>query len=143
MTLSPFALALLEFLEMLELVGYLDSHGIPTAGYGHTGPDVKVGETYTSEQASAWLLVDTWKAQSAVERGVTVPLLQHEYDALVLFAFNVGITALTNSSLLKALNQGDKASAANDFLAWNHVQGVVNTGLTHRRKLERALFLDT
>jgi len=29
-----------------------------------------------------------------------------------------------------------------NFLAWDHVLGIVNAGLTRRRRLERALFLD-
>ena len=73
---------------------------------------------------------------------LTSPPLQREFDALVLFAYNVGITALKDSSLLQAFNAGHPAEAANFFPAWDHVSGVVNAGLLRRRKLEAALFLD-
>jgi lysozyme len=139
MKLSPLGLAIIESFEELRLIGYPDSGGVATAGYGHTGPDVKIGETYTLAQADAWKLQDV----ATAERAVTgIPnLTQHQYDALVSLTYNIGVGAFERSTLLATLHSNPIA-AANDFLAWNHVNGVVNAGLTKRRNLERALFLD-
>lgn len=41
--------------EGFSPVGYLDTESVPTAGWGHTGPDVKVGQTYTRDQCCRWL----------------------------------------------------------------------------------------
>jgi lysozyme len=142
MKLSPLALAILEFLEELRLEAYQDQHAVWTCGYGHTGPDVSRGTTCTAEQAGVWLASDVGRCERAVGMMLQQPPTQREFDALVLFGYNVGLTALKDSSLLASLNAGDKSDAANDFLAWDHVQGVVNAGLLKRRKLEMALFLD-
>lgn len=47
-----------------ELVGYLDTRGVPTAGYGHTGSDVIVGQHYTEQQCEDWLAADIEEAET-------------------------------------------------------------------------------
>lgn len=140
MKLSSLALAILEFMEELRLVAYFDQHGIPTIGYGHTGPDVKMGMTCTAEQAESWLADDIMRAEQVVEYRVHLPINQHAFDALTLLTYNIGVHAFETSGLLTALNGG--ANIADMFLQWNHVGGVPNAGLIKRRKLERALYLD-
>lgn len=44
MNYSPACVALVKSFEGCRLVGYPDVRGIPTVGYGHTGPEVKIGE---------------------------------------------------------------------------------------------------
>lgn len=56
--------------EGLRLVGYLDGGGVPTNGYGHTGPDVYVGQTITRDQADAWLNDD---AEAHAAQAATLP----------------------------------------------------------------------
>jgi lysozyme len=70
---------------------------------------------------------------------VKVGITQNQFDALVSFDFNTG--ALHRSTLLKLLNAGDKARAANEFLKWTRAAGRVLAGLTRRREEERKLFL--
>ena len=72
---------------------------------------------------------------------VKVTISDNQFAALVSFAFNVGSTALKNSSLLKKLNAKDYAGAANEFAKWNKGGGKVLAGLTRRREAERQLFL--
>lgn len=141
MKLSPLGLAILEFAEEFKAVGYPDSGGVPTAGYGHTGPDVEVGKTYTLEQASLWLAADVATAERPVNALVRITLTQPQFDALVLFAYNVGTGHFASSTLLRLLNASDSVDAATQFLVWDKVRGVENVGLERRRRLERALFL--
>lgn len=137
--------------EKLRLTAYLDDVGVPTIYYGHT-LGVKMGMSGTKEDADRVFGEDIAEFEGYVDQLVTVPLNQHQYDALVSFAFNVGpdIDAdtipegLGDSTLLKLLNQGDYTGAAKQFESWDKglVHGVLQRlpGLTTRRKAERKIF---
>jgi lysozyme len=111
-----------------------------TIGYGHT-KGVQPGDTCTLDQADYFLKCDVAWAVEAVNRAVTVPLTQPQFDALVSFVYNVGAPAFFTSTLLKHLDAGDYKAAANDLLAWDHQDGVVVYGLEVRREQERQRFL--
>lgn len=147
--LSQTGLALIKRFEGCKLVAYRDAVGVPTIGYGHTH-DVKMGQTITQAQADAFLVADVEK----FERGVNflvdelrVEITQNQFDALVCFAFNVGLRALEKSTLAKKLylmKQKEQASiyaVADEFPRWNKAGGKVLPGLTKRRGAERLLFL--
>jgi len=140
MTLGDKGTKLIQSFETLELTGYPDQKGIPTAGWGHTG-GVEIGKTYAIDQADDWFLDDTHSACAAIARNVDVALTQNQFDALVSFAFNVGIGAFAGSTLLKYVNRGLWDQAAAQFDIWNHVDGQVDAGLTRRRAAEKQLFL--
>ena len=140
MNLGPKGTALIQSFERLCLVGYLDQGGVPTIGWGHTGPGIYEGQVCTIAQADAWFSQDTAKAVQAVNATVQVPLAQEQYDALVAFTFNVGASAEAHSTLCRLVNAGDMAGAAAEFPKWNHVGGVPSAGLTRRRAAEQALF---
>ncbi|MGA2369117.1 MAG: lysozyme [Candidatus Korobacteraceae bacterium] len=133
-------LALTKQFEGLRLTAYQDSIGKWTIGDGHTGPDVQPGLTITQEKASALLLQDVASAVAAVNRLVTVPLTQNQFDALVDFTFNEGSGNLARSTLLRELNAGNTAGAAAQFLMWVYARGVQLPGLLKRRQAEAALF---
>lgn len=138
---DPKGITLTEREEALRLVGYIPGPGdVPTNGYGHTGPDVFVGQTITRDQAQAWLQADIAWAVRSVKEFVTVPLMQNQFDALVDFTFNVGAHAFENSSLLRILNSGDYAEADKEFQKWIFVKGVQNRGLFNRRTAEQGEF---
>lgn len=141
MNTSDKGVAQIQDFEGLRLATYKDAVGIPTVGWGHTGPDVKMGVTITRAEAERLLREDLHDFERAVSRVVRVGLNQNQFDALVCFSFNVGAKALENSTLLKKLNAGDYAGAAEQFLRWNKASGQVLPGLTRRRAAERALFL--
>lgn len=133
--------------EGLRLETYLDEAGIPTIGYGHTGQDVIAGQKITEQQADGLLRSDLARFEKAVNdyRAQMIPIEQHEYDAMVSFAFNVGTNAFKDSTLLKKFNAGDKEGAANEFTRWVYItQGgnkVVSFVLTARREREKKMFL--
>lgn len=139
--LNDAALGLLKSFEQLRLTGYLPTpDDEPTAGYGHTGPDVAVGQVYTEDQADAWLMQDTTSACAEVERDVTVPLTDDEFGALVCLTFNIGRGAFRHSTLCKTLDGGDYQGAARKFMDWDKQAGHVLKGLERRRAAEEALF---
>jgi lysozyme len=140
MTTSPTGRKMIEGFEGCVLKAYRDQRGILTIGYGHT-QGVKQGDTCTQIQAAAWLVGDLVMAESAVNHDVTVPLTQNQFDALVSFTFNEGQGHLASSTLLNLLNQKAYLGAANQFFAWNKVNGATDQGLVNRRAAERALFL--
>ena len=143
LTLGPKGAALIKSFERLALVGYPDEGGIPTAGWGHTGPDVVIGQAYDLTQAEIWFVRDTQEAVAAVNRSLAVPVSQEQFDALAAFTFNVGIGAEAHSTLLRLVNAGDMARAAAEFPKWDHVDGIVSPGLARRRAAEQALFMSS
>ena len=71
---------------------------------------------------------------------VNVPLTQGQFDALVSLVFNIGAGQLQRSTLLRKLNAGDLAEAAEEFLRWNKSSGKVAEGLRRRRVAEMRVF---
>ncbi len=142
MKISQAGLGLIKRFEGCELEAYQDAVGIWTIGYGHTGPDVHEGLKITQAQADAILAKDVERFASGVAANVRVALTQSEFDALVSFAFNVGLTAFRTSTLLKLLNDNsDRSVVATQFLRWNKAGDKVLEGLTKRRNAEKELFL--
>ena len=141
MTLGQRGEALIKSFEKLVLVAYRKFAGEPwTCGWGNTCPDVGPNTTCTPEKADLWFQLDTESAVRAVNHTVTVPLSQNQFDALVCFTYNVGTGAEAHSTLVAKVNAGDFGGAAEEFLKWDHVNGVEVDGLKRRRTAERDLF---
>ena len=138
MKLSQKGLQVIKDFEGLELKAYVCPAGVLTIGYGSTGSHVKSGMTITASDAEKLLQKDLVRFEESVNKLVKVPLTQGQYDALVSFAFNCGTNALAESTLLRLLNSGDYAGAADQFKRWTN-QGLA--GLVRRRKAEETLFL--
>lgn len=139
MKTSQTGLDLIKAFEGLQLEAYRCPAGVWTVGYGTT-KNVRRGMRITKRQAEILLSEDVAEFERAVEQAVTIELQQHEFDALVSFAYNVGAGALASSTLVRKLNTGDRAGAAREFDRWNKAGGRVLPGLTRRRAAERALF---
>jgi lysozyme len=137
---SDHGLALTRSFEGLSLKSYQDSGGVWTIGYGHTGPGVHAGLSITPDRADNLLREDVAAAVGCVNRGVRVPLAQHQFDALVDFCFNAGSGNFLGSTLLRAVNAGEFAAATEQFALWVHAAGAVIPGLVRRRAAEAALF---
>lgn len=140
MRISSKGIDLIKSFEGLRLEAYLDSVNVPTIGYGHTR-NVRLGQTITVEQAEAFLMEDIHEFELAIQRLVCIPLSQNQFDALTSFTFNVGIGNLKKSTLLKKLNTGDIAGAANEFNKWVYAGKQKLKGLVKRRSKERLLFI--
>lgn len=112
-----------------------------TIGWGHTGPGVTQGVVWDTVVAEEYFRRDVMAAGAKVISTTDVPLTQNQFDALVSFTFNVGVTAEGHSTLIKLVNARQWAAAADQFLLWDKQDGVVLAGLTARRVAERTLFL--
>lgn len=145
MQTSEKGIALIKQFEGCKLTAYQDSVGVWTIGYGWTQPvdgkPIRAGMTIKQETAERLLKTGLVSYESDVSRMVKVGLTQGQFDALVSFTYNLGARSLSTSTLLRKLNAGDYAGAADEFLRWNKAGGKVLNGLTRRREAERALFL--
>lgn len=114
---------------------YRDAAGIPTIGYGETA-GVKMGDKITPERALVQLLESTEKHADAIRQCIHVPLYQHEFDAYISLAYNIGTGAFCRSTLVRKLNAKDYAGACEEIRRWNKAGGKVLPGLVKRRDVE-------
>lgn len=149
MRTSDLGVEFIKVEEGLRLFIYRDQVGRETIGYGHL---LSYGERarkaydsgITEEAAEAILRRDLGYAEHGVLKAITVPLAQHQFDALVSFTFNLGVGALASSTLTRRINAGDP-DAHEEFPRW--VYGTVGGRkaklpvLVQRRERERRLFL--
>ena len=146
MKTSQSGIDLIKQFEGFRAKPYLCSAGVPTIGYGTTRyPNeikVKLSDAQITQlQAEYFLRHDIICVENGVTSLVKVPLKQNQFDALVSFAYNVGISAFGNSTLLKLLNAGDIDGASKQFERWNKAGGKIVDGLINRREAEKVLFL--
>ena len=133
---------ILKYFEGCKLTAYQDSVGVWTIGYGHT-KGVFDGMTITQEEAEQMLLTELEEYEGYIENMVTVPLTQNQFDALVVWIYNLGPTNFKNSTLLKELNAGNYNAAGQEITRWNKAGGKVLAGLVKRREAEAELFNET
>jgi lysozyme len=141
---------LIRTFEGYSSTPYICPSGIFTIGYGNT--EYKNGKKVTLQDKA--LDIDEAKSLSAyfidkfaseVDILVTSIINQNQFDALVSFAYNVGISNLKASTLLKKVNiNPNDATIKDEFLKWNKgtVKGkkVVLQGLSNRRTKEANLY---
>jgi lysozyme len=136
---------LLKQFEGCKLVAYQDSVKIWTIGYGNTmyenGQSVRKGDVITQERAEQLLDTITGRFDSAVSARVKKTVNQNQFDALVVFTYNVGIGNLDKSTLLKKVNANPNDPTIKDeFPKYNKAGGKVLNGLTRRRIAESVLY---
>lgn len=151
MKLSNKGLALLKRLEGKRLKAYADSAGNLTIGYGHIGmvdskpitKDLSISE----EKAEQLLAEDCSHFAEKISPLIKVKLEQHQFDALLIFAFNIGVRAFKNSSALSYLNSGKgMLDVAARMALYNKItirgRKVILPGLVKRRTAEIKLLLE-
>ena len=127
--------------EGCRLQAYLDTANPPvwTIGYGSTS-DVDPGLIITVAEAQQRLKDDLQVAVNCINKMVTVPLTQNEFDALTSFVFNIGCLAFRKSTLLEKLNNSDYDGACAEFSKWTRAGDAHPAGLVKRRADEARLF---
>lgn len=138
--------SIIKQFEGCRLKAYKDSAGVWTIGYGTimypNGTKVKEGDKCTQDEAETFLKYEViLKSQSVNAFTSNYNLTQNQFDALVSFAYNLGIGALQKSTLLKKIkiNPNDPAIEA-EFMRWINAGGKPLTGLKKRRQQESDLY---
>lgn len=144
--------------EGIRLTAYVDEAGLLTIGIGHliTADELKTGmiqigselveysKGLTNEQAFTLLDQDINSREAELMACIRVPLTPHQRDALVSFAYNIGLSAFKASTLLRLLNLGDYDAVPGQMRRWNKVRIkgdlVASTGLAARREREILLW---
>lgn len=157
MKVSKAGVDFIHSFEQLRLKAYPDpgsSNGEPwTIGWGSTtdlnGKPIKPGTVWTKAMADQKFAQDLAKFEAGVNRLIgTTPTTQNQFDALVSFAYNVGLDidddtkaeGLGDSTLLNHHNAGRYDSASLEFVKWNKNDGRVMRGLTRRRFAEAEIY---
>jgi lysozyme len=134
-------------LSAASLVGILTHEGyrgdaytpvpgdVATIGFGTTA-GVKPGDRIDPVRALNRAMADVTRFEGAIKQCVTVPLRQHEYDAFVSLAYNIGSGAFCKSTLVRKLNSLDYTGACREILRWDRFKGKPLRGLTKRRQSE-------
>ncbi|HGH4793275.1 lysozyme [Serratia marcescens] len=145
MNISKNGIELIKRFEGLELKAYQDSVGVWTIGYGWTqtvdGKKIAPGMRIDQATAERLLKCGVVQYEQGVNQLVKVRITQGQFDALVSFAYNLGLRSLSTSTLLRKLNDGDKQGAADEFDRWVNAGGKRLDGLVTRRAAERRMFL--
>lgn len=132
------AVPLVQKYEGTVLRSYRDPVGIITACTGHTGPELKMGQTYTRQQCEDMLYKDLARHADALSC-ISAPLTDGQRAAFVSFAFNVGNEAFCRSTLVRKVNSGDIDGACAELSRWTYASGKQLPGLIKRRAAERQL----
>lgn len=116
--MTDLAQAMVEHFEGCELSSYLDTKGIPTIGWGHTGPGVFYpGMTCTQEEADAWLEADMAQARADALRFPDFGALNDVRQAvLVSMAYQLGAGPLYWPNFMASLKAQDYTAAASNGL---------------------------
>ena len=135
---SAEGIALIKSFEGCRLDCYRDIRGIPTIGWGQTGPDIRMGLRWTQEQADARFLEHLRKVEDDVERmlkGQRIP--DSVFDAVCSWVYNVGSGNAEKSTLMRKLRKGDLLGAWGELSRWVFVDSALTPGLIRRRKAEQ------
>ena len=146
MKISAMGLELIKEFEGFSANAYLCPAKIPTIGWGNTyyedGTKVKLGDQISKPDALKLLeVIANRDFADKIFPAIKVPVTQNQFDAICSLAYNIGVGAFLNSTLLKKLNAKDYIGASLEFEKWNKAGGVVLAGLVKRRLKEKALFI--
>ena len=113
-------------------------------GHGHIR-SARQGVEVSEADAEALLRYDLLPIEAAVNEWAFAPLTQNQFDALVSFAFNIGVQTFRRSDALRHINEGAYLQAAAALEMWRRAEldgeGVIVDALVRRRAAEKALFL--
>lgn len=149
MKTSHRGVALIKRFEGFRGVAYLCPAGVPTIGWGTTEgvtmEDVRNKRSITREEGEQLLMQHLVTYERVVQRALG-DCNQHEFDACVSLAYNIGTAGFSGSTVAKAHRRGDKLAACRAFGLWNKAtvagKRQVLAGLTARRAAEAALYAE-
>lgn len=119
--------------EGYEPTTYLDPVGIPTVCFGHTGKEVKLGQTLSDEQCLQTLSEDLRGHDAEMMKRIKVPINDYIHAAMLSFTYNVGIGSFGSSTMLVYLNQKKYKEACDQLSRWVYAKKKKLKGLVSRR----------
>ena len=146
MNVSSRGIQLIKHHEGVRNRPYRCPAGLWTVGVGHLIGDGKSlpeswNRSFTQEEIDGLLKSDLRRFELGICKMLpNVPLRQCEFDALVSFAFNLGLGTFQRSTLRQALLRGDKKAAMDSLVKYCRAGGKILKGLQTRRLDEKALF---
>ena len=146
MKASTRCLVMIKHHEGVRYRPYKCPAGLWTIGVGHLIGDGKTlppewNRTLSKDEVDQILAADLRRFERGVLRLCPVPLTQGQFDALVSFAFNLGLGGLQRSSVRMCTNRIDKNGAVRGLMKYIKGGGKVLPGLVKRRKDEAALYM--
>ena len=147
MKTSATGIKLIQEFEGFRSKPYLCTAGVPTIGFGSTayqdGTEVKLSDPEITKAEAEKLLFLTLEDYEHTVAKATKGLTQNQFDACISLCYNIGKPAFKSSTLVKMVIAGTAPTLiASQFLRWNKVKGKPAAGLTRRREIEKALFLN-
>jgi lysozyme len=146
--LDAAGIAFIKQFEGYDNKPYLDSAGVPTIGYGSTyyedGKRVTMNDSaITRERADAIYAHNVKHYELSVDAMTRDDINQHQFNALVSFAYNEGVQKLKGSTLLKKVNANpNDDTIIHEFERWVYADGKVLNGLVARRKAEADMYFN-
>lgn len=136
-------------LEGMKFQAYKDTADKWTIGIGHLIKDNEkelMHRVLSKPECTALAYEDLRQSESLVNRLVKVPMNQQQYDALVIFSFNIGGSAFAASTVLRLMNECNYKEACEHFDDWVKVtkggRRIFSEGLQNRRDEEQELFIN-
>lgn len=132
--------------EGLRLRPYLCPAGYATIGYGHRIMTEREATAFSKgisfNDAEKILKDDVEKFRWQIQKLIAdLDYTEGQLQALTSFAFNVGVGALTSSTLLRKFRRGNIPGAGDEFFKWVWSGNLRLKGLEFRRVFESQLFL--
>jgi GH24 family phage-related lysozyme (muramidase) len=144
----------LKGIEGFRSKPYIDDAGYATIGYGHK---IKKGEMFTSlteMEADQLLRRDAAPIEDFINDHLDTLVSQNQFDALVIFIFNIGQAAFLNSSVFQDIKEKKYAEATKPWAKWINISKFIKDdetgevvrklipvqGLINRRAKEIQLF---
>lgn len=119
--------------EGLKTEAYRDIVGVPTVCYGETR-GVSMGDRYTKEECFKMLEKAVGEYYQGLQPFMTNPNIPVSVQASMLeLAYNVGISAVGRSTMMRLANQGKYVEACNELGKWVKAGGRTIKGLENRR----------
>ena len=156
MKISARGIQLIKHWEGVRYRPYICSARLHTIGVGHVlYPDqgrlpldqrdafplkAEDNRTFSMGEVDGILSADLIRFEAGIAKLFPVVLAQGQFDALVSFAFNLGLGGVQRSTLRQKVLRGE-VEAADEFLKFTRGGGKILPGLVKRRQDERALFL--
>jgi lysozyme len=146
--------ALLMDIEGFREKPYKDLAGHPTIGFGHKIKPGEVFDTITKGTAIMMMMEDAKPFENFINYYIPVDSTQNQFDALVIFLFNIGEDKFSKSTVYTNLKLGHFEEATVPWAKWINVTKTIADpitgiekkvlvpidGLITRRKREIELF---